>query len=359
MAAKSPPSEKSPIAALRALVKKSKKTPLLLDLQSLGLVRAVMIRRPSARNRSPYVADVRLPDGREAIAHVPAMDMGGKCAAGAPMLLKPARDRKGNLVGSDAVGKYGTPKCEFIAQLLHVDEAESRELGFSEGCWVGAHPSLGEKIAHSLLQNGLVEELPEIREIKKERARVAGTDMRVDFVVTHESGRRTMVEVKTVVDTDYNRAVPASTRPEGDHGADKPGKKRCLFYGTALPYVRSGIFPWGRANQKGPDGERVVSARAIRHLDELASVASGAKTGPSDERLDSAVLFIVIRADAGKFRANHEACPSFAAHLQAAADAGVKVVAHRVVWGLGGDEGKAFWGGPLPIDFGAAATACT
>lgn len=48
------------------------------------VVFAEMVQRPSQRNRSPYVADVLLLDGgkgknnqREAIAHVPSLDMGG------------------------------------------------------------------------------------------------------------------------------------------------------------------------------------------------------------------------------------------------------------------------------------------
>jgi len=96
----------------------------LLDLGP-ELVRGVLLRRPSARNRSPYVADVALEDGREVLAHVPSLDLGGKCLPGMTLLLKPARDKKGSLVGADAVSaQYGTPKCEFIAQLARVDESE-------------------------------------------------------------------------------------------------------------------------------------------------------------------------------------------------------------------------------------------
>ena len=62
--------------------------------------------------------DVRLDDGTEAIVHMPSLDMGGKCVAGAEVLLKPARDKKGNPVGADAVGKYGTPKCQYILQVF-------------------------------------------------------------------------------------------------------------------------------------------------------------------------------------------------------------------------------------------------
>ena len=39
-----------------------------------GLVLASVVQRPSARNKSPYVGDVRLGDGRVAIAHMPSME---------------------------------------------------------------------------------------------------------------------------------------------------------------------------------------------------------------------------------------------------------------------------------------------
>ena len=53
-----------------------------------ALVEAEVLRRPSARNRSPYVADIRVA-GREAICHVPSLDLGGKCVAGSTILVKP------------------------------------------------------------------------------------------------------------------------------------------------------------------------------------------------------------------------------------------------------------------------------
>ena len=132
-----------------------------------------------------------------------------------------------------------------------------------------------------------------------------------------------------------------------------------------------GTFPWGKCNQKGPDGEKVVSARAIKHVDELAALARGATTawvdgdgtssmtkagkdggssGPEQgERLDAACLFVVTRGDATAFRPNVTACPSFAKHLASARDDGVRVLAQRVEWGEGEDVGKAFLGGQVDV----------
>ena len=230
-------------------------------------------------------------------------------------------------------------------QLIRCSEPENAASG---GAWVGAHPSLGEKAATALLQSGTFEaELGPIAKLQREVTGVAGTDMRCDFLLTGDDGVQTIVEVKTVVDTDYDPKLTDDGRFP---------KKAPVFLGKGEPYQRAAIFPWGNSNQKGPDGEKVVSARAIKHVRELTAVAAGERTGPSGERLRAAVLFIVVRRDALLFRPNEDACPSFARYLREAQEAGVKVLARRVRWGgeqmTDGDElglGNAIDDGSLPI----------
>jgi DNA-binding sugar fermentation-stimulating protein len=307
-----------------------------------GMVRGSIVARPSARNKSPYVGDVRLECGRVAIAHMPSLDMGGKCVPGAEVLLKTSIDAKtGKPVGPDAVGKYGTPKCEFSLQLLRCAEPENAHLSESGGCWVGGHPSIGEKAAHQLLSRGLLDDdlgRGPIAKVEREVTGVAGTDMRCDFLLTHADETRTVVEVKTVVDTDYDPKTA-------------PDRSGCVFVGHGDPYVRSAIFPWGRSNQMGPDGEKVVSARAIKHVRELTSLAKGDKRDADGSQLAAAVLFVVVRRDALAFRANEEACPSFARYLREAKAAGVRIIARRVRWGEA--EGEALESciddGSLPV----------
>ncbi|VEU37588.1 unnamed protein product [Pseudo-nitzschia multistriata] len=305
---------------------------LLLSLPEDTIV-AELRKRPSRRNRSPYVGDVWLEDEqREAIVHLPNLDMGGKCVPGAKLLLKPARDKKGNLVGKDAVNpKYGTPKCEFIAQLLRYDESD---LGY-EPAWVGAHPSLGEKIAEELVgRNLLGPEFPKVKSYKREVRNVGGTDMRADFLVEHEDSSLPprILEVKTVVDTDYSKAAI-------------PDRSKCIFTSDEEPYRRTAIFPWGSSKQKGPDGEAVVSARAIKHVRELTRMISD-----ETKDFDCTVLFVVIRHDAKAFRPNIDACPSFARYIREAKDAGVQVLAKQVIWGEETEElGKCYEGKLLDI----------
>lgn len=260
------------------------------------------------------------------------------------------------------------PKCEFGMQLCRVEEPENAHLG---GVWMAAHPSLGEKLVESLLRKGLVRGLPlpdpeeENGGLLREVANVCGTDMRADFLLHGGAGasdggaggskqaeqktaaEKFVVEVKSVLDTDYDPATaPAEQGQEFGVFLAPPDQ-------SGPNYRRAGIFPWGRSAQKGPAGEPVVSARAIKHVQELTRIARGEKKMTiqgEERRVRAAILFVVVRHDVETFRPNYEACPSFARYLKEAKDAGVLVVAHRVRWGEEeGEVGKAFSDGELPI----------
>ena len=126
----------------------------LLDLGPLE--EGVLLRRPSSRNRSPYVGDVEIVSGPAkgsvCVTHLPNLDSGGKCRPGARLLC-----RRQPGVGPDTVGPYGTPKCELVCQLLRCDEPENRAPDPSldlagDGVWISAHPSIGEKLVAELLR---------------------------------------------------------------------------------------------------------------------------------------------------------------------------------------------------------------
>ena len=325
--------------------------------------------------------------------------MGGKSVPGKTLLLKAALDRKGVPIGPDAVSpKYNTPKCEFILQLVWVEDDDSFSTNSSSGVWVGAHPSLGERLAEAMLKGGHLNEVfaeGPVISYEREVTGIAGDNSRADFVLSHgkkEGGTdcRSVLEVKTVVDTDIAAAhVPREEEEASPNEESSPKKRKSPtkasaakkasigpFVSHELPYVRHALFPWGGGAQKGPDGEKVVSARAVKHINELAALKRGERLANAkdasdtegrkdredqsndeagdfkqDELLGAHVLFVVNRADALAFRPNHEACPSFANHLKAAQSDGVGVYAHRVTWGQGCDEGKAFYSGEVPVSW--------
>jgi hypothetical protein len=387
----------------------------LLDLGPLE--EGVLVCRPSSRNRSPYVGDVRLVsgpnEGTTCVTHLPNLDSGGKCRPGVRLLC-----RRQPGVGPDTVGKFGTPKCELVCQLLRCEEPENAP----GGVWVSAHPAIGEKLTQALMQRGAFDDRLFMRVGKspakkkedvvddgspfdqppvsvspvssqvcrrREVSESASGSFRPDFSVEHPDGSVTVVETKQVVDTDYDAATAAraaALQPghpvyamrnsthvtsdealakertnEGTHRDSKDSKTKTASDKkmAPAPYVRSGIFPWGRRGQKGPDGEPVVSARAIDHLRELSAIARGDvgnARSSSVSNLSSglttraAVVLMAGRHDVYSIRANGAACPSFAKHAGLAAASGVAILGHKVRWGEGPDSGKAFDAGPVPIE---------
>ena len=323
----------------------------LLDLGPLE--EGVLVCRPSERNRSAYVGDVRITSGphagRVAVTHIPNMDSGGKCRPGTRVLC-----RRQPGVGPDTVGgKFNMPKCELICQLIRCDEPENESLG---GCWVSAHPSIGEKLVEALLRRGafdtrlhmpIVELETQVSKMRKVTTSESG-GYRPDFRAIHADGSATLIETKQVVDTDYNLSTAQAAANE------QPGHpvyaRNTVTTSMGGDYERAGIFPWGKRNQKGPDDELVVSARAIEHVRELAEIAGGEgrkRTSAGD--IHAAVVLMAGRFDVSSIRPNGKACPSFAAHLSRAESAGVQILGHKVRWGEGKDQGKAFDGGAVPI----------
>ena len=66
----------------------------------------------------------------------------------------------------------------------------------------------------------------------------------------------------------------------------------------------------------------MISARAIKHIDELRKISIGELKEEKEERLGAAVMFVVGRKDVELFRPNVEGCLSFATHLRRAKEDG-------------------------------------
>lgn len=144
----------------------------------------------------------------------------------------------------------------------------------------------------------------------------------------------TLLEVKNVVGADYPAGgVPKARSNVGAYeaAAGRPGE----------PYERAAIFPHGSHKP----GIGVVSDRAIKHIHELTNLH-----GNIDEdgrTIQSAILFVVNRADCQYFRPAHECDMMFAQVLQRAHVRGVKLIAQEIVW----EEEIAYLGRSLPIRF--------
>ena len=184
---------------------------------------------------------------------VPSLDLGGKCVAGSTILVKPALDTKGNLVGPDAVNpKYGTPKCEFHCQLAKLPG----------GGWVGAHPSLGERAAVALLQRSPV--LGDVwtgarakAEIRREVTGPRGQDMRADFVIGG-SDKDCVLEVKTVVDASVDGIVAEEEESGPMWRVVRRGRRRARS--------RQARRPWRSGRKSATEAETGKSVLVSRNL---------------------------------------------------------------------------------------------
>jgi hypothetical protein len=337
-------------AATKHRVKVADAEPLI-DLGALE--ECELLQRPSARNKSPYVADVRvLSTGITAIAHCPNLDSGGKCVPGTRLLCS---RRHG--IQSDDVGPFGTPKCELVIRLLRCHEPEHHGPDAADGVWVSAHPALTESLTLALLRRGSLDArlatspvdkcgIETQRSMKRLSSASVSGSYRPDYRLTHKDGSVTILEVKQVVDTDYNpRHVEARARLQAPFpvyaplsqlaaaaaaavaappplpcaalkpAAKKNGIQKPVAGGESVcndVYKRVGIFPWGKRTQKGPEGHLVVSARAIDHIRELAKLAETSRAARDSPATRCAVLFVCGRGDVTGVRANGAACPTFA-----------------------------------------------
>ena len=294
--------------------------PLPCDVEapllSLGtLFGAILLRRPSTTNKSPFMADCRLiATGEEVLVHTPSLELGGLCVPGARLLLSTA-------------GAY-SKKTAFAIQLLATEEA-------GETTWIGANPALGNRLVAAALARGLL--APILGAHTKLRAEVQppGSSSRFDFLLEHGGGTSTtFLEAKSVTCADWARGtLTPNPQPKGySHvfSAHRAGPD----------YQRAAIFPIGRKGQKLADGTTVVSERAIKHMRELAALCSPQRA--------AALCLVVNRADCHSLSLTRGSCPAFPAEVAAAAAAGVQVLAFRVRWS--GETGEAFWEGLLPCD---------
>ena len=348
---------------------------LLLDLGDL--VKGELVKRPSSKIKSPYVADVKIFNNgnQEEIvqAHSPALDVGGLCSVGATVFMskRPPGGKTSHAIELVlAPGPNGEKNDDYVL--------------------VGCHPNLGEKLAEEVLRKGLLQSLgfgpatfksksakstspqkkvDRVLKNKNETMNQASSeslqlydneevgnflykqrtygDSRIDFELVEfensEAINRALIEVKNVVCSDYS----AEFAPE------KTGTNHCVIISntdedtvgddsSSRNYLRSGIFPWGRVGQTF-EGKKVVSERAIKHLRNLSKLKS--EQGKSGN-VQTVVLFIINRSDCEKMRACHEACPVFASELKTTSDQGTKVLSVRIHWT---EEGKAYFDGIVPV----------
>lgn len=197
-------------------------------LFKMDLVEGTIVKRPSTKCKTPYVADVILKGSNEKImAHTPALGCCGLSDKEARVLLSviPEKNGKKEKVCSHRV-ELGS-----ITQPLPYEEI-----------YIGLNPKLAETIVEKCLEFGVFDEsVLKAKSFKREQTIL---NSRFDFIGFDSHNKPFVLEVKT---------VPLTTQHK---------------------HKRYSYFPDGYRKKKGEP----VSPRALKHLNDLIEISERSET---------------------------------------------------------------------------------
>ena len=176
------------------------------------LIKATVVNRPSKTIKSPYVADIRLEDGTEAMCHTPGLGCCGLVSSGRIIYVSKAANEKS--------------KTAYTAQVSECTD--------SEGAYnVGIHPMVSQMVASKLLDKVCTG-------VTWKSEVVVSEHTRLDFVGTGSDGKKTYVEVKNAM----------------------------ISMSSDLRAKRRAVFPEGYRKSLTD----TVSPRAVKHAETLAEL---------------------------------------------------------------------------------------
>ena len=178
------------------------------------LYKVEVIHRPSKYIKSPYVADIRLEDGTQALCHTPGLGCCGLVATGKYIYVSKAVNDKA--------------KTAYTAQIAECSDSEGTY-------YVGIHPMVSQAMAAKLLDK------INLTATWKSEVKI-DTHTRLDFVGTTPEGKKIYVEVK-------NAMISLC----------KESRNR-----------RRAVFPEGFRKSKAD----TVSPRAVKHAETLAALTA-------------------------------------------------------------------------------------
>jgi DNA-binding sugar fermentation-stimulating protein len=175
------------------------------------LIRVTVTKRPSAKIKSPYVADIKLEDGTEALCHTPGLSCCGLVSAGKIIYVSKSTEKA---------------KTDYTAQIAECSDSEGTY-------YVGIHPMVSQYIASKLLDK--------ISSEAKWKSEVKINDhTRLDFVGSLSNGKKIYVEVKNAM----------------------------ISTNLICRQERRAIFPEGYRKSK----KDTISPRAVKHAETLGEL---------------------------------------------------------------------------------------
>jgi len=236
------------------------------------LIRATVVKRPSASIKSPYVADIELPDGTHALCHTPSLGCCGLVERGCVVYVVAAQ------IGSKS-------KTAYTVQIAECTD--------SDGVYyVGIHPLISQHAARGLLQE-ISSEATWKSEVK------VNDETRIDYMGLLPNNKRIYVEVKT---------APVSSEL------------------TKTRNTRRAIFPEGY--RKKPTD--TISPRAVKHAQTLKELLTHEDTD------SCVLLYIIPRNDCIKGLHINPRDPIYSTAVSEARDAGVSIRSFGLSYNLDG-----------------------
>jgi len=228
-----------------------------------ALQKAIVVKRPSASIKSPYVADIRLEDGTTALCHTPGLSCSGLVVPGRTIYVSKSSPKS---------------KTAYTAQVSENTDSEGTY-------YIGIHPMVSQQMASKLL-----EKVHADADVVWKSEVCVADHTRLDFVGSLSSGKKVYVEVKNAM------ISTTSVTPN-------------------LRAARKAIFPEGYRKTK----DATISPRAVKHAETLASL----RKEPTTEA--AYLVFIVPRNDCLSGLELNLTDPTYCNAVLAAKNAGVQI----------------------------------
>ena len=222
-----------------------------------NIVELEIVKRPSIRIKSPYVADAIDKKGIKSLVHTPGLGLADQCLPGSKILVTPSKNK--------------SSKTDYIAQSVYINEEDYGQT------IIGANPHTAEIIGKEIIKKNIWNPYPKFKVCKKKPAHI---DYLGDIYLK-DHNNFIIIEMKNVICASYNPNL-------------KKINRRYVFFDKTNPFKRAGIYPNGERNQKYK-GKSVVSERSVRQIDKMIN---------SKQKYQFAIVFLVNRGDCSTFKPN-------------------------------------------------------
>lgn len=259
------------------------------------LYEAVILKRPSAKCKSPYVADIYIHELEEtAVAHSPSL---GCCGLA-------DKDHKVMVCRIPETKSKKERVCEYVIMLSCIEEKGKQ-------MYVGIHPKLSETIVHQVLLQNRISQIENISNVQREKKFL---NSRFDFIGKSNT-QDFILEVKSVPLSDY----------EDISAKDK--KQNAPNYDDKSVFDKVAYFPDGYRKNKN----QLVSPRALKHIQELEEI-----TLAKDNEIATYLCYVIQREDANRFQTSI-LDPIYKAAVHKANQNGVNIIALQIKWTRNGN----------------------